>query len=94
MVNLNGHETGNGGYSQGEPKVTTPLLYSAQVYYHFWEKDWVGGLLFKLPLLLFWVRGLLYINSIKNRKISIILLIHLKIREENGSPFRKIFSQS
>jgi len=29
MVNLNGHETGNGGYSQGEPKVTTPLLYSA-----------------------------------------------------------------
>jgi len=28
MVNLNGHEAGNGGYRQGEPKATTPLLYS------------------------------------------------------------------
>jgi hypothetical protein len=28
MVSLNGHETGNGGYSQGEPEATTPLLYS------------------------------------------------------------------
>jgi hypothetical protein len=29
MVNLNGHETGNGGYSQGEPKATMSLPYSA-----------------------------------------------------------------
>jgi hypothetical protein len=29
-VNLNGHETGNGGYSQGEPKATTPRLYSTR----------------------------------------------------------------
>jgi len=28
MVNLNGHEAGNGGYGQGEPKATAPMLYS------------------------------------------------------------------
>jgi len=26
-ANLNGHEAGNGGYSQGEPKATAPVLY-------------------------------------------------------------------
>ena len=26
MVNLNGHETGNGGYSQGKPKVFRPAM--------------------------------------------------------------------
>ena len=29
-LNINRHETGNGGYSQGEPKTTTPLLYSTK----------------------------------------------------------------
>ena len=28
MVNLTGHETGNGGYRQEEPTVTTPMFYS------------------------------------------------------------------
>ena len=28
MVNLNGHEVGNDGYSQEEPVVTTPEFYS------------------------------------------------------------------
>ena len=28
MVNLNGHETGNGGNSQGEPTASRDLLYS------------------------------------------------------------------
>ena len=27
-ANLNGHEVGNGGYSQGESKATAPVLYS------------------------------------------------------------------
>jgi len=31
MGNLNGHEAGNGGYGQGGPKATTPLLYSTRV---------------------------------------------------------------
>ncbi len=30
MVNLNGHETGNSGYCQGEPKATAPVLYSTE----------------------------------------------------------------
>ncbi len=28
MANLNGHEAGNGGYSQEEPETTTPIFYS------------------------------------------------------------------
>jgi hypothetical protein len=28
MANLIGHEAGNGGYGQGEPKATAPVLYS------------------------------------------------------------------
>jgi hypothetical protein len=31
MANLNGHEAGNGGYSQGEPKTTAPVLYSTKL---------------------------------------------------------------
>jgi hypothetical protein len=38
MVNLNGHETGNSGYSQGEPKATTPLLYSAKAVARYQRK--------------------------------------------------------
>jgi hypothetical protein len=30
MVNLNGHEAGNGGYSQGTPTARCALLYSEQ----------------------------------------------------------------
>lgn len=30
-MNLNGHEDGNGGYCQGEPKVTAPMLYSTHL---------------------------------------------------------------
>ena len=32
MVNLNGHEAGNGGYSQEEPAATTPAFYSTICY--------------------------------------------------------------
>ena len=28
MVDLNGHEAGNGGHSQGTPKASRPLCYS------------------------------------------------------------------
>jgi hypothetical protein len=31
MANLIGHEAGNGGYGQGEPKATAPVLYSTWV---------------------------------------------------------------
>ena len=30
MANLNGHEAGNGGYGQGEPNATAPVLYSTE----------------------------------------------------------------
>jgi len=30
-ANLNGHEAGNGGYSQEEPEATTPVFYSTRI---------------------------------------------------------------
>jgi len=46
MVNLEGHEAGNGGYRQEKPWLTTPPFYSARENFKHglmrgWWKHWV-----------------------------------------------------